>query len=687
MSAVTTFAPPARSPWPTLRRFRGLLIAALVFVALFGLVNLVSPAAFGYFDFSYMAAGGGTLALAAIGQTLVILTGGFDLCAGAVISLVNVVLATHLQGTLGSELGWGAAGLAIGAAVGAFNGFFVAFLRLQPIVVTLSTMFIVEGITLLVSDKPGGEVPPDFSAFFTGSVIPDMLPAPIIVLAVVLLAWAALKHSRFGTALYAIGGDEDAARSAGIRVRGAKFGAYVLAGTLYAAAGIFVTAQTASGDPLVGDPLLLQVFAAVVIGGTVLGGGRGGCFGSAIGAYSLMLIVNILLVLNVSAYYGTVAEGIILVLAALGGTFGTMAGNTAGRRSPLAAWLDRLRTRSAADMPLGRRSAPRPRSLVATAAAPPALPPWWRRHAETLRYALPAYVCFVLVLAATVWIYGGLGFGYVNSLLVLSSFLAVLSLGQGAVILTGGLDLSVPWTVALAGILLGGIARGSDAAALWAVPAALGAGALVGLANGVGIVFFRLPPIVVTLAMDGILQGIALVYSNGTPDGFAPPALRWLMTGRLLGVTPVLWLMALFVLGATLLLGRTAFGRRVYGVGNSPRVARLSGVNVGRTLILVYVLSGLCSALVGVLLDGFSGQASLGMGNAYLLPSIAVVVVGGALITGGRGHYLGMIGGVLLLTALQTLLAGTTLPDAVRQIIYGLVVLGAVIALRDRAPG
>jgi ribose transport system permease protein len=133
-----------------------------------------------------------------------------------------------------------------------------------------------------------------------------------------------------------------------------------------------------------------------------------------------------------------------------------------------------------------------------------------------------------------------------------------------------------------------------------------------------------------------------------------------------------------------LLLGRTAFGRRVYAIGNSMRAAQLSGVAVGRTLILVYVLSALCSALVGIMLTGFSGQASLGMGDDYLLPSIAVVVVGGALVTGGRGHYLGMLGGVLLLTALQMLLAGTMLPYAIRAILYGLVMLGAVIALRER---
>jgi ribose transport system permease protein len=113
-------------------------------------------------------------------------------------------------------------------------------------------------------------------------------------------------------------------------------------------------------------------------------------------------------------------------------------------------------------------------------------------------------------------------------------------------------------------------------------------------------------------------------------------------------------------------------------------VAALSGINVDTTTLLVYMLSGFCSALVGAMLTGFSGQASLGMGDEYMLPSIAVVVIGGTLITGGRGTYIGMVGGVLLLTALQTLLAGTTLPYATRVIIFGLVVLAAVVALRER---
>ncbi len=561
------------------------------------------------------------------------------------------------------------------------NGFFVAIVRLQPIVVTLSTMFIVQGITLLIMDKPGGMIAPEFSAFLAGDAIPEMLPAPVLVLAAALLLWVLIKNTRFGVGLYAVGSDEDAARAAGIPTRAVELGAYVLAGMFYGAAGAFISAQTGSADPLIGRPMLLQIFTAVVLGGTLLGGGRGGCLGTVVGAYTLVLVVNILLVLNVSAYYSSVAEGTILVLAVLAASL--------NRRSAIAdylrlGWL-KLRARRDGTLPSAHPAPAQPFALprAAAAVAPVA---WLERHREQLRYILPAYAGFAVVLVATHLVYGNTltNPGYFNSLIVLASFLAVLALGQGAAILTGGLDLSVPWMIGLCGILVAGLVRGSDTVALWAIPLGLALGTVLGALNGAGIVLLGLPPIVMTLAMNGILQGAALVYSNGTPDGFASPGMRWFMTGRLLGATPVVWFVMAFVAAALLLLGRTTFGRRVYAVGNSPLVARLSGIGVGGTLIGVYALSGFCAALVGILLAGFSGQASLGMGDEYLLPSIAVVVVGGTLITGGRGHYLGMLGGVLLLTALSTLLAGTTLPFAVRDIIYGLVVLGAVLALRER---
>ncbi len=661
-------------------RHRGLLIAIIVFIALFALLNIVSPYAYSFFDFSYQSGGGATLALAAMGQTIVVLTGGFDLSAGAVVSLVNAILASSMQDTIASEIIWGIGALVIGGLVGAFNGFFIAFLRMQSIVVTLASMFIVQGITLLILPTPGGLIPPGFSAFLNGAAIPNVLPAPVVVLVVALVVWALIKHTRFGTALYAIGSDEDAATYSGIRVDWVKFGAYVLGGCFYGAAGAFISAQTGSADPLIGDPLLLPIFAAVVVGGTLLGGGKGGCLGSVVGAYVLMIVVNILLVLNVSAYYSTVAEGLILLLAVLGASL--------NRSSAIAGYINLARQRwfawRSGTLPRHMAATGKPVSLLRPKAELPVLPSWIHRNRETLRYVAPSYIALIIVLVATFIVFNGVEVRYFNSLLVLSCFLAILALGQGSVILTGGLDLSVPWTIGLCGILLTGLTVGQNEAMLWAVPLILLTGAGIGLFNGFGVVGLGLPPIVITLASNGILQGFALVYSNGTPAGFAAPAVRWLMTGRLLGTTPIIWILALFVIGATILLGRTAFGRRIYAVGNSARVAYLSGVNVGRTLIGAYILSGLCSAVVGILLAGFDGQASLGMGDEYLLPSIAVVVVGGTLITGGRGHYLGMIGGVLLLTALQTLLAGTTLPHAMREIIFGVVVLGAVLALRDR---
>ncbi len=667
---------------------RGTLVAAVVFVALLLLVDWVSAGPLTYFDVSFLSSGGATSAIAAIGQTVVILSGGFDLSAGAVISLVNVVLASSMDPMAPSTSValWTLAGIGIGMAVGAFNGFFIAVLRMQPIVVTLSTMFILQGVTLLVMDKPGGFVAPDLGAFYLGDAIANWLPMPLVVIGVVLLLWLWLKGTRFGTALYAVGSDADSAAAVGVNVVLVRFMVYVIAGGCYGLAGVFISAQTGSGDPLVGNPLLLSMFAAVVVGGTRLGGGQGGPVGTVFGAYILMMVVNILLVLNVSAYYSTIAEGTILILAVLAGSIShgsVLAQQLRATGARVAAWragmLPSQRDRS--DRRLRLAAQPNGASAPATPR-----PPFHVRNAETLRYALPAYVCLAIIIVATqLWLGRAiLNPGYWNSLLVLSSFLAILALGQGTVILTGGLDLSVPWTIGISGIILAGMVNGSDAALVYALPTVLLMACAIGFANGFGIVYLGISPIVMTLATNGILQGCALLYSQGTPAGFSSPMLRWFMTGRIGFVTPVVLFLIAFVIAAVLLLGRTPFGRRVYGIGNGLRAAQLSGIGVEKTLILVYMLSAVCAALVGIMLTGFSGQASLGMGDDYLLPSIAVVVVGGALITGGRGHYLGMLGGVLLLTALQMLLAGTTLPYATRAILYGLVVLGAVMALRER---
>jgi ribose transport system permease protein len=668
----------ARRPQVPLGRGAGVALGVLVctIVALL----IVNPAPVTYFDLNTISASAAALALAAIGETIVILAGGLDLSAGAVVSLVNVILVTQLgpaeMGTAGYTLA--ATGIAIGTGtlIGAINGALVGFLRLQSIVVTLATMFVAQGLAVLILKYPGGEVFYDFTLVFVGDAIPEILPAPVVVVAIALLVWLFLKNTRLGIALYAVGSDAGAAASNRVNVAATRFWSFTIAGAFFGWAGLFITANTASGDPLIGAAMLLKVFAAVVLGGTLIGGGRGGCVGTVFGALTLTILVNIFLVLGVRTYYVPIVEGVVLILAVLG--------FAASRNMPVLAALRRLG--SGVGRATQRVSVPRVTLPMGERAVQAEKPAWAMRHAATLRFVIPAYVLLALTVAVTAVIYGSdfSPFSYLVTLLTFAAFLAILGLGQGAVVIAGGLDLSIPWAITFPAIIVTTYANGSDAAAAWAIPLALAVGAGIGLVNGLLVVGFRLSPIIATLAVGGILEGTALVFSGGAPTGAAPPALAAFVNGRWLGLPPIVWFTAVFAVVATLLLNRSAFGRRLRAVGNSEWIARLSGVRTGSVVVGAYVLSGLCSALVGLLLAGFTAQAYYDMGRPYLLASIAVVVLGGTSITGGRGHYVGILGGALLFTALGSMLSGTSLPEALRSVIYGVVLLGAVAMLRDR---
>ena len=681
-----------RLPWRRpLARNRRLLVAAGAFVGIFVCLDVISPGPISYFEIGFLSSNTGPLAFAAMGQTVVFLIGGFDLSCGAVLSLVNVVMALHTTDSVWSQVLMCFVGLGIGAGVGAVNGFFIAYGRLQPVVVTLATMFIILGLNLLLMPDPGGYIPYGLSMTFTGDVIPNGFPAALLVILIALLLWGAIRRTRFGTALYAVGGNEDAAFASGISVARTKFLAYTLAGTFYGAGGVFLSAQTSSGDPLVGSGMLLLIFAATILGGTRIGGGEGGCLGTVFAAFTLMLISNVLIVLNWSPHVMPITEAVILLLAVIGASL--------GRDTSLAEYwrvaglrLSGLRHRSLPSfLPGARASAGKAATAWALRTSDelsgPAFWQWIVRNRETLRLMVPAWTLLVVVYVLVVALIGGesASVHYLNSLLTLALFLAVLGLGQGAVVLTGGLDLSVPHTLAFTGVVLAALCNGMDAPAYWAVPLVLAIGIGVGLFNGIGVVLFGMPAIVVTLATNGIMQGAGLLFTGGIPTGRAPPALQWFFTERLAGLAPAVWFFLGFAALAYVALHRTTFGRRVFAVGNSARVARLSGVRVDWTILGVYVLSGFCSALAGVLMTGFSTVSFLNMGQRFLLPAIAVVLVGGTLATGGRGHYLGILGGALLLTAVGTLVSGSELHFAWRDIIFGIVVLGAVLTLRERA--
>lgn len=284
----------------------------------------------------------------------------------------------------------------------------------------------------------------------------------------------------------------------------------------------------------------------------------------------------------------------------------------------------------------------------------------------------------VLFAATSAFSPGFASTNHVRVLLVQASFIGIVALGQSFVILGGGIDLSVPWTLNGSAILLTLFANGSNAPLLWAIPLLLALGALVGLCNGLGVAALGISPIIMTLGMNVILSGGLLVYTNGSPTAGAPSHVEYLATGRV-GPIPVNTLIWLGIAAlATVLLTWTAFGRQLYALGTNRTVAQFSGIAISRVTVITYVISGMAAAFAGILLTGYVGQAYLGMGDPYLFSSVAAVAIGGASILGGSGHYLGTIAGALILTVLAGLLPILNLNPAALQVIYGFVILGTV---------
>lgn len=274
--------------------------------------------------------------------------------------------------------------------------------------------------------------------------------------------------------------------------------------------------------------------------------------------------------------------------------------------------------------------------------------------------------------------------GGIESVLVVASFVGFVAAGQMFVILIGGIDLSVPWVLNAAAIVMVTTTGGSNGRLLLGLAATLGTGAAVGLVNGIGVAAFGVPAVVMTLAMNGIMEGLTLGLSSGMTceacAAYAPPVIQEAVHGHLLGVPAVLYVWLVVILLVSLALSVTTFGRATYAVGNSARVSYLAGVRVGAVTVALYGLSGVFSALAGIMLVGFGGQASLGMGDPYLFQSIAAVVIGGVYILGGRGSYLGVVAGSVTLVALVSVLLALNMPDYGRSIVYGVIILGLLLA-------
>jgi ribose transport system permease protein len=289
-----------------------------------------------------------------------------------------------------------------------------------------------------------------------------------------------------------------------------------------------------------------------------------------------------------------------------------------------------------------------------------------------------------LLLAVGLFALGGiLRPGFANyslavNILRLAAFLGIIAAGQTLVIISGGegIDLSVGAVVTLGAILIYRLTNGQDALILPALAATLAIGAAIGAINGLGITLLRIPPLVMTLGMTGVVEGLILVFTQGRLEGSAAPLVVGLVSSPFIfGIPGVVLVWILLGVGVWLILERTSYGKQLFAIGVNRTTAKLSGVRVNTVLVITYTLSGLLAALGGFVLLGYVQRVFLNLGAAYTLPSVAAVVIGGTLLAGGEGGYAGTMAGALVLTLLTSLLTTLQLPEFARQIVYGITLL------------
>jgi ribose transport system permease protein len=259
--------------------------------------------------------------------------------------------------------------------------------------------------------------------------------------------------------------------------------------------------------------------------------------------------------------------------------------------------------------------------------------------------------------------------------------LAILAGCQTLAMLTGGIDLSVGAVASASGFLVATLV--GEVGLPLAILIALGAAALVGLVNGIGVGVFRVHPLIMTLGMGLVVLGLANVWQlQMVQTGAGVPAeFRSLGSDLLLTVVP--YSLVVFVPVAVLILlglRRTGYGRLLYAIGDNPIAARLSGARSWQVIIVLYVISSVLAGIAGFLISGLSNVASVTLADSYVLPSVAAAVIGGTSIMGGRGGFGGTIVGALILTVITSLLNSLGYPEAVRQVLFGAIIVGVAAA-------
>jgi ribose transport system permease protein len=318
MSASSAPAFRSRSRWQhNAIQSAPLILALLILAGTLGIYIVLFESELhrlpGNFEWTTLINNSLPLVFVAVGQTVVVLTRGLDLSVGGVIALCNTVVASHMHAGTGSMLAWSLIGLAIGAGAGFVNGALVAYGRLQPILVTLATLSIYDGLAIKVLPEPGGAIPLSYTNILTN----PLAPWGLVFVGAVIVIWLVFRRTAFGVNVFALGNDEEAARAHGVRIRPTKIGAYIFSSTFAAAGGLFYVATTTAGDATSGDSFILTSIASVVLGGISFFGGRGSAIGAVAGAFALTAVVNVLFFAHINPLYQDAFQGLFLVVAVI----------------------------------------------------------------------------------------------------------------------------------------------------------------------------------------------------------------------------------------------------------------------------------------------------------------------------------------------------------------------------------
>jgi ribose transport system permease protein len=290
-----------------------------------------------------------------------------------------------------------------------------------------------------------------------------------------------------------------------------------------------------------------------------------------------------------------------------------------------------------------------------------------------------------LAIVAAVWIaasFASRGFGaygHLRYLVELGAVIGLVAAGQTFVVIAGGIDLSVAAIVTVSAISLPLLSWQADPTGLAPVLAVLVLTTAIGVVNGLGVALLRVHPMIMTLAMATFLQGLLIIIAGGSAVTAENPLVHWLGNARPAGIPAgiILWV----VVSAIVLtvMHATPFGARIFAMGANPLAAALSGVPVTSTTLAVYGISGFTAGLAGVLVLGMNGQGYVGIGDPYLLASIAAVVLGGTSILGGLGTYAGTIPGAILLVTITALITVVNASPGWRSILFGSLILGLLL--------